>query len=212
MRMRMLALELDRSRARVRVRARAPRLQPTLYWSPEKISFPKLNHVFLHNYMHSGCQIQITCRCCTCLATVQTLRRHDVRIRRKRILKSPKFDPRFPTLPPPVTFSVRRASLCFWNSVHMGINSTGFEFELVLTAGCADTEGTVSPDARFWRPHARHARSAPPQCPSSVRIASAHPTRYRGRRADLWKVVSCCGAKDDHATINNSVIDCCVIV
>ena len=74
----------------------------------------------------------------------------------------------------------------------MGINSTGFEFELVLTAGCADTGGTVSPDARFWRPHARHARYAPPICPSRVRIASAHPTRHRGGRADLWKVVFCC--------------------
>ena len=145
--------------------------------------------------MHSGCQIQNTCRSCTCLATVQTRRRHDVKIRRNRILKSPKFDPRFSTLPPPETFSVRRASLCFWNSVRMGISSTGFEFELVLTAGCADTEGTVSPDARFLRPHARHARSAPPKCPSRVRIASAHPTRYRGARADLWKVVIFSDAK-----------------
>ena len=145
--------------------------------------------------MHSGCQIQNTCRSCTCLATVQTWRRHDVKIRRNRILKLPKFDPRFPTLPPPETFSVRRASLCFWNSVRIGINLTGFQFELVLTAGCADTGGTVSPDARFWKPHARHARSAPPKCPSRVRIASARPTRYRGARADLWKVVIFSGAK-----------------
>ena len=154
--------------------------------------------MFLHKYMHSGCQIQSICRCCTCLAIVQTLRRHDVKIRRNRIIKLPKFDPRFPTLPTSVTFSVRRASLCFWNSVRMGTNATWFEFELVLTAGCADAEGTVSPDARFWRPHTRHARSAPPKGPSRVRIASAHPTRYRGARADLWKVVICCVLTHGH--------------
>ena len=80
----------------------------------------------------------------------------------------------------------------------MGTKATGFEFELVLTAGCADTGGTVSPDARFLRPHARHARYAPPKCPSRVRIASAHPTRYRGARADLWKVVFCCVLTHGH--------------
>jgi len=139
--------------------------------------------------MHSGCQIQSICRTCMCLATVQTWRRHDVKIRSNRILMLPKFDPSFQTLPTSVTFSVRRASLCFWNSVRMGTNSMGFEFELVLTAGCADTGGKVSPDARFWRPHAQHARSSPPKCPTRVRIASAHSTHYRGGRADLWKVV-----------------------
>ena len=83
----------------------------------------------------------------------------------------------------------------------MGINSTGFEFELVLTAGCAVTDVTVSPDARFRKPHARHARSASTKCPSRVHIASAHPTRYRGARADVWKVVICSDAKNDDARL-----------